>query len=153
MPASHFKTADVDYLVAEKKIIHSIPDIVHSSARSEYEIRADVRRKNALGEEIGLIIVARLAERLSGLPASRPRCILEWHGVRIRGLNYSTLHSRPGTAGGFIKGWHEHRWNEQEGDSYIVQANPTPNKVDLRSIVKWGLRKWNIEVKEEQLEV
>lgn len=152
MPA-RFKTADVDYLVAEKKIIHAIPEITHSKVRPEYERIADVRRKSEPGKEIGLIIVARVIERLPGLPAGPPRCILEWHGTRIRGLNYSTLHSRPGTAGGVVKGWHEHRWNEQEGDSYIVQANPIPNKPDLRSIFKWGLKKWNIEVKEEQLEV
>lgn len=152
MTAPDLTTAEVDYLVEIKKFVTAIPEIKYSHSADEDEMSAAVRKKDNPGEDIGLTIVARVSKPISGLPKEQPRCVLSWRGQRIRGLDYSVAHGRPGTAGGVVKGWHEHRWTQQEKDGYIVKANPEPNRKDLVSIFRWGLKKWNIEVKEEQLE-
>lgn len=147
------RTADVDYLVTAKKFIVALPEVRLDAKAAEYQMVAEVRRKDNSGENIALSIMACVTKPVSGLPKAHPRCLLLWRGHRIRCLDRSVTHGRPGTAGGVVRGWHEHRWNEVEGDVYIVKANPEPKKTDLRSIFRWGLDKWNIEVSQEQLEV
>ncbi len=146
-------TAEVEYSVEAKKFIIAVPDIRFVAHDAEDWLAAEVRRKDTPLEDIRLRIEARVSRPISGIPGSLPRCILYWRGQRIRGLDYAVTHGRPGTAGGIVKGWHEHRWNEQEKDAYIVKATPEPTKMDLKSIFGWGLKKWNIEVKEEQREL
>lgn len=86
-----------------------------------------------------------------GIPKPNPSAALEWHGKRIRGLNYEVWHDNPD--GTIVKGWHEHVWSPADQDSYVVPARPEPTRETLVDIFKWGLRKWNIEIRQEHLEV
>ena len=98
----------------------------------------------------GLIITARVARPLSGMRRHLPSSALQWRGVRIRGLDYELRHDNPD--GSTVRGWHEHVWSPEEGDNRVRSAVPVPNNLSLAGLFKWGLKRWNIEVDEEQFE-
>lgn len=142
-----FTEAEVDYLVKAKKFISAIPKV--EEAASEFIIQADVRRSDNPGREMGLIIRVHAKRSPPGLPKGIPSCVLQWHGHRIRGINRELWHDNPD--GTVVKGWHEHIWNDQDSDDRVVPANI--GQPGLRKLFEWGLKNWNIEVKQEQLEV
>lgn len=142
-----FVNADVDYLVKTKKFISAIPAVMETS--SEFMMQANVRRKDDPGRETQLIIRAHAKKSPPGPPKGIPSCVLQWHGHRIRGVNWEVWHDNPD--GTIVRGWHEHIWNDKDGDGHVVPVHVS--QPSLRKLFEWGLDKWNIEVKQEQLEV
>src|SRR5438552_3153314 len=116
--------------------------------RYEYRIQAEVRKVSNPGEALGLFINARAKRSPSGVPKALPGAALMWRGYRIRGLNRELWHDNPdGTS---IRGWHEHIWTNEARDSQVIAARPRPIDLSLRGILEWGLKKWNIRIKEKQ---
>ena len=96
----------------------------------------------------GLIAMAKVRQAPPGLPRLTPSSALVWFGKRIRGLNYEIWHDNPD--GSIVRGWHEHIWSPKDQDAHVVQARSEPARKGLVDIFKWGLKRWNIEVLEEQ---
>ena len=144
----------MDYLVAIPKFIKVIPPLPRPGARilSVVRIQSDVFRKSEPSKPIsGLVVIAKVRQAPTGIPNPNPSSALEWHGKRIRGLNYELWHDNPD--GSIVKGWHEHLWSPQDQDAYVILARPKPKLRGLLDIFKWSLKKWNIEVLEKQAEV
>jgi hypothetical protein len=144
----------VDYLVASPKFIKVIPPLPRPGSRvpSVVRIQSQVFWKSEPGKPIsGLVVMAKARQAPTGIPKPNPSSALEWHGKRIRGLNYELWHDNPD--GSIVKGWHEHLWSPQDQDAYVVLARPKPKPRGLIDIFKWSLKKWNIEVLEKQAEV
>ena len=99
----------------------------------------------------GLVVIAKARHAPPGVPHPPPSCALEWYGRRIRGLNYELFHDNPD--GSIVRGWHEHIWSPKELDAHVVQARPEPTRKTLLDVLRWGLKKWNIAVLEEQGEL
>ena len=99
----------------------------------------------------GLVVKAKLHQAPIGLPRLTPSAALEWYEQRIRGINYELWHDNPD--GTIIKGWHEHIWSPDEQDHRVVAARPELRRKDLLGVLKWGLKKWNIEVRKEQADL
>jgi hypothetical protein len=95
-------------------------------------------------------VIARVARRLPGVAGQRPSASLEWHGIRIRGLDYEIRHDNPD--GTVFNGWHEHLWSPEEEDRRVRAPGEIPNDLSLRGLLKWGLARWHIEIEQEQLE-
>jgi hypothetical protein len=148
-----FTKADVDYLVAEPKFIKEIPrsQFLNPSSRTGWKIYASVCSKEDSRPIKGLIVIAKAHQAPIGLPRPTPSSALEWYGKRIRGLNYELWHDNPD--GTLVKGWHEHIWSPEEDDDRVIAAHPKPQKKDLLGVLKWGLKRWNIEVRREQEEL
>lgn len=145
-----FTKAEVDYLVDEQKFIKEIPSIVQ---HGNYLImRTQVFRKanDRVVPIKGLYVMSRVAVPIPGIPAAIPSASLEWAGRRIRGIDRETRHDNPD--GGSVYGWHSHVWSPEYEDACVV-ATPEPKHKDMRGIFKAGLKKWNISVVEEQMEV
>lgn len=152
-----FAQAEVDYLVAAKKFIsRTVEDNSGwkrkrpSDPPTEIRITYDIRRKDNPGEDIGLRFHAR---KELGPPFAHWGASLKWQTVRIRGLNYKLREDiiRDGLIIGKIRHWHEHIWNEQDGDKNIIDANDLVKNEDMRSIIELCMRHWNIEGFGEQL--
>jgi hypothetical protein len=145
-----FTEAEVEYLVKARKFIAAIPDV--DKEENQFAMSARVYKKDDPTWQIGgLLVRARVAVPLPGLPRQIPSCALQWHGIRIRCVNFEMRHTNPD--GSIVTGWHEHIWNDEDEADRVISASPEITKPDLKAIFRWGLRKWNIEVKEEQLEV
>ena len=147
--------AEADYLVGAPKFIRAIPQIKplgHGSAISRgWQIQVtDVFRKSEPHKAIKCLVVMAKARRAPPpLPHPTPSSALEWYGKRIRGLNYELWHDNPD--GTTVRGWHEHVWSPREQDAHVVPTRPEPTRKQLLDILKWGLRKWNIDILEEQV--
>jgi hypothetical protein len=150
--AERFTKADVDYLIAEAKFIKAVPVLPRLDPRlTTRMIRVLVFRKSQPNNAIkGLVAMAKVHIPPPGLPRLNPSSALEWYGKRIRGLNKEIWHDNPD--GTTVRGWHEHLWSPEEQDSYVVPARPKLIQTGLLDVFKWGLKKWNIEVVEKQLE-
>ncbi len=143
-----FTEADVNYLIHEVKFIRAIPEI--EAEEGLLTLKARIHKKTAPNWQVGgLIIKARVTKSIPGLPKALPSCALEWHGVRIRCVDYETRHDNPD--GTTVRGWHEHIWNDEDNDKRVIASNPQITRPDMNSIFRWGLKKWNIEIIEEQL--
>ncbi len=143
-----FTESEVEYLIAAKKYIVALPEIEQEEGGWSVMV-AEVRRKDDPGwQEGGLVIRARVKKALSGLPRGFPSCSLLWHSYRIRCVDYEIRHDNPD--GSFVRGWHEHVWNDQDQDRRVIAASPPVSKPDLKAIFHWGVNKWKIEIKEEQ---
>ena len=71
----------------------------------------------------------------------------------MRGIDREQVHDNPeGTSPAQVLGWHEHVWSEEHGDSQVIPTNE-PRHKDIRGVLKAGLKKWNIAINKEQLEV
>lgn len=133
------------------KFIRAIPQ-PRRIGDSRLEIQAAVFNKSEPNKPImGLVVKAKVHKPPAGLPRPTPSAVLEWHGKRIRGLNYEVRHDNPD--GSVVRGWHEHLWSPAEQDACVIPAHPEPQRKDLRGILQWGLKRWNIEVREEQVSV
>lgn len=148
-----FTKADVDYLIERAKFIRSIPALPRTKVMPDkIQLQARVFRKTDPTSPIpGLVVMATVRTAPPGIPRPNPSSALEWFGRRIRGLNYEVWHDNPD--GSLVRGWHEHLWSPQHRDLYVIPARPEPTRKGLLDILKWGLAKWNIEVKQQQLEV
>jgi hypothetical protein len=144
-----FTKAEVDYLVAEQKLVKDVPPI---ETDGNYRvIVADVYRKGDLRAPVpSLVVMVRVPISIPGVPAGIPGAALRWHGHRIRGLDRETRHDNPD--GTIVRGWHEHLWTPEFGDR-LVRAAREPRPKDLRGIFKEGLALWNIRIIKEQMEV
>ena len=145
--------ADVDYLVAAPKFIRAIPraQFLNVNRRTGWKIHSLVFAKDDSKPIPGLVVMAKAHQAPIGLPHPTPSSALEWFGKRVRGLNYELWHDNPD--GTRVTGWHEHVWSPDEDDHRVVTARPEPRKRDLLGILKWGLKKWNIEVQMTQAEL
>jgi hypothetical protein len=139
-----FRQADVDYLLRARKYISSIPTIHENEF--EYSIKANVKRIDDPGRELGLTVLAHVKRPLPGLPRNFPACALQWHGYRIRGVNWHVYFENDD--GTIIKGWHEHIWHDKERDGCVIEAIPPVGQPTLLKLFEWGLSQWKIEVRE-----
>ena len=89
-----FEKAEVDYLVAEAKLIKDLPPaIVQGNYRV---IETSVYRKGDPPILIpALAVVVRVVLPVPGVPAGIPQAALKWFGHRIRGLDRETRHDGP----------------------------------------------------------
>lgn len=145
-----FTRVEVDYLVDEQKFIKEMPKIVQ---HGNYLImRTQVFRKmnRALVPVNGLYVISRVAVAIPGIPSAIPTVSLEWAGRRIRGIDKETRHDNPD--GGTVYGWHSHTWSPEYEDACVVSTQEPKHK-DMRGIFKAGLKKWNISIVTEQMEV
>lgn len=141
-------------MVAAAKFIRAIPALppFGSPLPTVIKIQAEVFKKSEPNNPIrGLMVMAKARQSPTGIPKPNPSSALEWHGKRIRGLNYELWHDNPD--GSIVKRWHEHLWSPEDQDSYVVSAEPKPTRKGLLDIFKWSLKKWNIEVLEKQQEM
>lgn len=145
-----FTKADVDYLVAAPKFIKEIPNrqFLNVSLQTGWIIRAQVFSKAESRPVKGLVVIGTAHQAPVGLPRPTPSSALEWYGQRIRGLNYELWHDNPD--GTDVRGWHEHVWSPTETDHRVIPARPEPKDRTLLGVLKWGLKRWNIEVVREQ---
>jgi hypothetical protein len=144
-----FTKDQVDYLVAEEKVIKDIPP--RRSDGNYLVIVMPIYRKAKADLLItSLEILARVATPIPGLPGALPSVALNWHGHRIRGIDREARHDNPD--GSEVFGWHEHIWMPQYGDS-LVRPFPEPKRKDMLGILKEGLGRWNIKVIKQQLEL
>jgi hypothetical protein len=144
-----FDKAEVDYLVAEPKFIKDLPlDVVQGNYRV---IEAAVYRKGDPPVLIpSLAVNVRVPMPIAGIPVGIPGAALRWYGHRIRGLDRETQHDNPD--GSIVRGWHEHLWSLEWGDS-LVRTALEPKRKNLRGVFKHALNLWNIKVIKEQMEV
>jgi hypothetical protein len=145
-----FTRAAVDHLVSEAKIIKFLPPIKIEG--DYFMMRATVYMKSEPSAYVhgGLIVSSRLIRPVPGIPRQIPSCALEWHGYRIRGIDREILHDNPD--GSSVRGWHEHLWSPESADALVISTRE-PRQRDLRGLFKAGLKRWNIDVLHEQLEV
>jgi hypothetical protein len=146
-----FTKDQVDYLVAEEKFIKDIPP--RATIGNYLVITAPVYRKGQANLPIkSLSVEARVAMPVPGIPRALPSVALNWHGHRVRGLDRETWHDNPD--GSQVFGWHEHLWLPEYDDAdSLVRAIPEPKNKDMLGLLKEGLRRWNITVLKEQIEV
>jgi hypothetical protein len=149
LPLPQPTKAEVDYLVRQRKFIRRVPPMLGD--RYEYRIQAEVRKASNPGEALGLVVQVKAKRPPSGAPKPLPSVCLLWRGHRIRGLNKELWHDNPD--GSTVRGWHEHIWTNEWGDSYVVPARPKPRDLSLRGVLEWGLKQWKITVREKQLKV
>jgi len=146
---TRFTKSKVDYLVDEEKFIKDIPP--RRPDGNYLVIASPVYRKGKASLPIkSLVVLARVAMPIPGLPGALPSVTLNWHGHRIRGIDRETRHDNPD--GSYILGWHEHLWSPQYGDS-LVRSAPEPKHKDMLGILEEGLQRWNIKVLKQQLEL
>src|SRR5690242_7125801 len=127
-----FTEAEVDYLIRAKKYIFAIPDIKEEDG-GWFAMRAEVRKKDDESwQRGGLMIYARVKKAISNVPRGLPSCVIQWHGYRIRGVDYEVRHDNPD--GQPVRGWHEHIWNDEDEDSRVIPASPAVKKPDLGGI-------------------
>lgn len=144
-----FTNAEVDLLVDTRKFIKATP--LPKETPTEIFIQAQVFSKAEPDNPIrGLIVRARVTRHLTGTGRHRPSASLEYHGIRIRGLDYEMWHDNPD--GTVVRGWHEHVWSQAEEDRRVRSPGREPNDLSLRGLFHWGLERWNIEIEQEQLE-
>ena len=98
----------------------------------------------------GLVVMARLHQAPPGVKQPTASAALVWYSKRIRGINYEQRHDNPD--GTVVRGWHEHIWSLHDDDAHVIPARPEPRLRTMVGLLKWGLRKWNIEVQQEQAE-
>jgi hypothetical protein len=145
---TRFTKAEVEYLVGEEKFIKDIPP---RGLDGNYQvIVAPVYRKGQTQPVKALVVLARVATPIPGLPGAMPSVALTWHGHRIRGIDRETRHDNPD--GSSVAGWHEHLWSAEYLDS-LVRACPEPKHKDMLGILKDGLKHWNIRIAKEQMEL
>jgi hypothetical protein len=144
-----FTKPDVDYLVDEQKFVKEIPKSWRKGNYTVMELR--VFRRGELAMPIkGLFVTCRVVTPVSGIPRAIPSSVLEWHGYRIRGMDREQQHDNPD--GSIVYGWHEHLWSP-EYDAALVIGVPEPKHKDLLGLLRTGMKRWNIEVIKDQLEV
>jgi len=144
-----FTKHEVDYLVGDEKFVKEILPV--QKIGNYYVILLPIYRKGEAQPIKALAIEARVAVSIPGLPAAIPSVALNWHGHRIRGIDRETRHDNP-DGSPCVYGWHEHIWSEKYKDD-CVRAFPEPKHKDLRGILREGLRRWNVKVFREQMEV
>ena len=89
--------------------------------------------------------------RLTNLSAKpKPGAAMNLKGERIRGIDWKIKHEfqKDGRPNGFVRGWHEHRWTEVDGDRFVVDVNDAVGQEDFRSLLKLCLDRWDVEVEE-----
>jgi hypothetical protein len=145
-----FTESEVEYLLKEKKYILGLPQVKEQGGWLVME--ADVKKKGDPNwQRGGLTIKARTKTDFPGVPKSSPTCFLQWHGYRIRGVDYEVRHDNPD--GNSIRGWHEHIWDNENEDKRVIPASPRIQNADLKALFRWGLEKWRIEIRQEQMEL
>jgi hypothetical protein len=154
MSDAHFTEADVRYLLRAKKFIHSvIKDTMESQEAALLEIIYRIARVDNPSDEIKLRLSARRPKPpAETLPRLRPSVALQWHGKRIRGIDRKVVHPviKNGLIVGRVRGWHEHRWTSTDEDNSVIDVNEVMKNVqeDFRSILRFCMERWRIEIKE-----
>lgn len=145
-----FTKVDVDHLVGASKFIKIIPPEEEKSTC--YQMQARVYLAGQTQPEKGLIVMATAKKHLKGIGRPRPSSALVSHGIRIRGLDYEILHDNP-DGSPTVRGWHEHLWSPEYKDDVVRNPGVIPSQLTLRGLFLWGLRRWNISVKNKQEEL
>ena len=143
-----FTKAQVDYLIAEDKYVKDIPPI---TTDGNYKvIVAIVCRKGDKNPGKSLVVNARVSIPVPGIPAQLPGVALYWNGHRIRGIDREPWHDNPD--GSKVLGWHEHLWSPEYEDS-LVRSISEPKHKDMQGILKEALKRWNIKILKEQMDL
>jgi len=150
MARAPFTEYDVRQLIAARKFVAKImQDNVQSETdpRKERRIVYAIRRRDTPNRDISLRLIARLSPSVPGVGLkSLPGIALQWKGKIIRKLDWALRHDtwRDGVVVGFVRGWHEHIWTDEDEDRHIVEADPPIKRTDMRSLVRYCADKWNI---------
>lgn len=154
MSDAPFTEANVRYLLKARKIVQGVvKDTTSDENAPLLEIVYRIVRINNPVDDIKLRLHARRPKPvLVSLPRPRPSASLQWHGERIRGIDHKIVHDviRNGLVVGKVRGWHEHRWTVVDGDRRVINVNEEIKKIqeDFRSILRFCMERWRIELKE-----
>jgi hypothetical protein len=157
MPIAPFTEYEAGQLLLARKFIsRALQDNLQSPGDAERHVVYDVRRRDMPNKDLRLRLYARLPASVAGIrPNALPGASLQWKGKNIRKVDYALRHDsiRYGASAGVVRGWHEHIWTDEDEGKYIIAASPNPGKCDVRSLVRWACKKWNIDADEigEQL--
>lgn len=156
MSDAPFTEADVRYLLKARKVIQGvIKDTTSDPNAPLLEIIYRITRVDNPGDDIKLRLNARRPKPVRvTLPRPRPSASLLWHGERIRGIDHKITHAviKNGLVVGSVRGWHEHQWSRRDGDRRVIDVNEEMKKVqeDFRSILRFCMERWRIELVEEE---
>jgi hypothetical protein len=149
-----FTEYEAEELVAAKKyaIAHPLRNTLFRSDQKSNlrEMVVSLRRKDMQFSDLVLVFGASVRTvSISGVKSGlRPSALLQWHGKRIRAIEYNIVHdvieNRVPT-GKQIKGWHEHFWTDSDEDARIREPEPPIRNSDIFSILRWCSDRWNIE--------
>lgn len=156
MVSAPFTEYEVSQLVAARKFVARV---VQDNTRGEIDpqierrIIYDVRRKDNPSNDNRLRLCARLSPSLPGIGVKgTPGVSLQWRNKNIRKLDHKLRHDviQDGVVVGFVRGWHEHVWTDEDQDRFIIVADPPVRQSDLRSVIRWCADKWNIELEDSK---
>ena len=122
-----------------------------SIARREHPLVIDVRRAGSTTVDLKLSFQSFTRETgISGVPTGfRPNASLFWHGVRIRGIDWTIAHDvlwKGMPTGERIRGWHEHFWTDEDSSASIRSPQPSPSRnASVSQLITWACNQWNIE--------
>ncbi|HXQ38707.1 MAG TPA: hypothetical protein VN843_32195 [Anaerolineales bacterium] len=151
-----FTEADVRYLLRTRKVVQGvIKDTTTNPAAPLLEIIYRIIRAGNRVDDIKLRLHARRPKPvLDTLIRPRPSASLLWHGERIRGIDHKIVHDviKNGLIVGEVRGWHEHRWTLMDRDRPVISVNDEMKKIqeDFRSILRFCMARWRIEVEEDE---
>src|SRR6266480_4713836 len=154
MSDAPFTEADVSYLLRAKKFVQSVmKDTTDDQAAPLLEIIYRIAQVDNPTDEIKLRLSARRPKPpLETLHRPRPSVALQWHGYRIRGIDRKIVHPviKNGLIVGKVRGWHEHEWSSTDEDNSVIDVNEAMKNVqeDFRSILRFCMKRWRIEIKE-----
>ena len=157
MATAPFNEYDVRQLIAAKKFVYAVKqDNTQSKSNvdSEKRIVYDVRRRDMQNKDIRLRLYARVPPSVPGQAVKpTPGVSLQWRkGKIIRKVDYALRHAsiQNGAVIGYVRGWHEHIWTDEDEGAYVIAADPAINNPDMRKLIKWAAKKWNIELPQEE---
>lgn len=156
MTDAPFTEADVAYLLRAKKFVQTVlKDTVDDQNAPLLEVIYRIVRTDNPVDDIKLRLAARRPkQRVETFQRPRPSAALQWHGYRIRGIDRKIVHSviKNGLIVGEVRGWHEHRWTSTDEDNFVIDVNEAMRKVheDFRSILRFCMKRWNVEIRENE---
>ena len=147
--------AEVKLLLKTGKLIFRevYNNYAQANEASEIKVVYDIRRKDNPTLNLHLQFSARLERpTISVGPRPTPGIALRWHNSRIRGISWRLQHDviQNGVVTGKVRGWYEHQWTDTDEDRFIVDINRNVKRADFWALVRFCLKRWNIEDSNKQ---
>ena len=146
---------DVRQLISARKFVSKIlQDNTQTKIGAEYEkhIVYEIRRVDTPTKDIRLRLCARIPPSVPGVGVKpTPGVALQWHGKIIRKLDSVMRHTsiQNDIPIGDVHGWHEHIWTDEDEGRYVVAANPPVKNADMKALIRWAAKKWNVELEKQ----